>query len=156
MSSGVGHRCGQNPAWPWLGCRRAAAALIRPLAWEPSYGAGAALKSKKKKKKKKNHAQHGSGPSSRTLSELSGDTADAKEGHCFRCCLGCPGNPKPSRRQFISSSSLKRQPFSTAAPPSAQLDPGPPLSSSGLHAGLDLPPQQLALHQEEEEEEEVT
>ena len=32
--------------WLWL----AAVALIRPLAWEPSYTSGVALKSKKKKK----------------------------------------------------------------------------------------------------------
>ena len=35
--------------WCWL----AAVALIRPLAWEPPYAAGAALKSKKKKEKKR-------------------------------------------------------------------------------------------------------
>ena len=34
-----------------LGCRLAATASIRPLAWEPPYAMGAALKSKKKKKK---------------------------------------------------------------------------------------------------------
>ena len=41
----------------WLWCRPAATALIRPLAWEPPYAAGAAVektKKKKKKKKKKN------------------------------------------------------------------------------------------------------
>ena len=35
----------------WLWCRSAAMALIRPLAWELPYAAGAALKKKKKKKK---------------------------------------------------------------------------------------------------------
>ena len=35
------------------GCRPAATALIRPLAWEPPYALGAALKSQKAKKKKK-------------------------------------------------------------------------------------------------------
>ena len=34
-------------------CRLAATALIRPLAWEPSYAAGAALKIQKKKRKEK-------------------------------------------------------------------------------------------------------
>ena len=29
-----------DPAWLWLWCRPAAAALIRPLAWEPPYAAG--------------------------------------------------------------------------------------------------------------------
>ena len=35
------------------GCRPAATALIRPLAWEPPYALGAALKSQKAKKKKR-------------------------------------------------------------------------------------------------------
>ena len=34
----------------WLWCRLATVALIRPLAWEPIYAVGAALKSQKKKK----------------------------------------------------------------------------------------------------------
>ena len=38
----------------WLWLRPEAVALIRPLAWEPPYATGAALKSKKKSKKKKN------------------------------------------------------------------------------------------------------
>ena len=36
----------------WLWCRPAAVALIGPLAWEPPYAAGAALKRQKKKKKR--------------------------------------------------------------------------------------------------------
>jgi len=39
----------------WLWCRLAAAAPIKPLAWEPPYAAGAALKRQKTKKKKKLH-----------------------------------------------------------------------------------------------------
>ena len=35
----------------WLWCRPAAAVPIRPLAWEPPWAMGAALKSQKKKKK---------------------------------------------------------------------------------------------------------
>ena len=35
----------------WLWCMLAAVALIGPLAWEPPYVAGAALKKKEKKKK---------------------------------------------------------------------------------------------------------
>ena len=35
----------------WLWCRPAATALIGPLAWDPPYAAGAALKKKKKKEK---------------------------------------------------------------------------------------------------------
>ena len=53
MSCGVGHRCGSDPLLLWLWCRPAASALIGPLAWEPPYAAGAALKRPKKKKKKK-------------------------------------------------------------------------------------------------------
>ena len=34
---------------PWLWCRLAAIALIRPLAWEPPYAMSVALKAKKKK-----------------------------------------------------------------------------------------------------------
>ena len=33
----------------WLWCRSAAAAPIRPLAWEPPYAASTAIKKKKKK-----------------------------------------------------------------------------------------------------------
>ena len=41
----------KDPALLWLWCRLAAVALIRPLAWEPPYATGAALKRKKRKKK---------------------------------------------------------------------------------------------------------
>ena len=41
-------RWGKGPALLWLCCRWAAAALIRPLAWELLYAMGAALQSKKK------------------------------------------------------------------------------------------------------------
>ena len=37
----------------WLWCRPAAAAPIRPLAWEPPYAMGAALKRQKRPKKRK-------------------------------------------------------------------------------------------------------
>ena len=49
MSCGVGHRLSSDPALLWLWCRPAAVALIQPLAWEPPYAAGAALKKKAKK-----------------------------------------------------------------------------------------------------------
>ena len=49
MSCGVGHRRGLDPALLWLWCRMAATAPIQPLAWEPPYAMGVALKSKKKK-----------------------------------------------------------------------------------------------------------
>ena len=51
MSCGVGHKRGLDPTLLWLWHRLAVTTLIRPLAWEPPYAAGAALKSKKKKKK---------------------------------------------------------------------------------------------------------
>ena len=37
----------------WLWCRPAAVALIKPLAWEPPYAVGVALKKSKAKKRKK-------------------------------------------------------------------------------------------------------
>ena len=52
MSCVVGHRHGSDLVLLWLWRRPAAEALIRPLAWDPSYAAGAALKKLKKKKKK--------------------------------------------------------------------------------------------------------
>ena len=47
---------------PWLYCRPAPAALIRPLAWEPPYAVGTALKRKEKKKKKISYLFHGFDP----------------------------------------------------------------------------------------------
>ena len=51
MRCGVGHRCGSDLALLWLWCRLAAVALIQPLAWEPLYAVGVALKRWEKKKK---------------------------------------------------------------------------------------------------------
>ena len=48
VTYGVGCRCGSDPTLLWLWHRVAAAALIQPLAWEPPYVTGAALKKKKK------------------------------------------------------------------------------------------------------------
>ena len=63
VSCGVGHRHGLDPLllWPWH--RPAATALIQPLAWEPPYALGMALKKKKKKrlKKKNNEVCQGCG-----------------------------------------------------------------------------------------------
>ena len=52
LSYVVGCRGGSDPVllWPWC---RPAVTLIRPLAWEPPYAAGAALKKKRKKRKKR-------------------------------------------------------------------------------------------------------
>ena len=52
MSCGVVRRWGSDPMLLWLWRRLAAVAQIRPLAWEPPYAEGAALKSKIKKKNK--------------------------------------------------------------------------------------------------------
>ena len=51
VSCGVGRRRGSDPALLWLWLWLAAAALIRPLGWEPPYAAGAALEDKKTKRK---------------------------------------------------------------------------------------------------------
>ena len=48
MSCGVGRRHGSDLALLWLWHRLAATAPIRPLAWEPPYTAGVALKQTKK------------------------------------------------------------------------------------------------------------
>ena len=53
MSCGVGCTFDLDLALLWLWCRLAAVTPITPLAWEPLYAVGAALKSKKKKGKKK-------------------------------------------------------------------------------------------------------
>ena len=51
MSCGVGRRHGSGPMLLWLWHRPVATVLIRPLAWESPYAAGAALEKRKKKKK---------------------------------------------------------------------------------------------------------
>ena len=52
LSCGIGGRCGSDLVPLWLWCRPAATAPIGPLAWEPPYAAGGALKKKTKKTKK--------------------------------------------------------------------------------------------------------
>ena len=54
MSCGVGFRRGSDPTLLWLWHRLAATALIRILAWEPPYAAGAAQEMAKRQKKKNN------------------------------------------------------------------------------------------------------
>ena len=49
VSCGVGHQLSSDPGWLWLWCRTAAAAPIRPQAWERAYAAGAALEKTKNK-----------------------------------------------------------------------------------------------------------
>ena len=53
MSCGVGCKHGSDPVLLWLWCRLLAPAPIRPLAWEPPYAVGVALKRQKDKKKEK-------------------------------------------------------------------------------------------------------
>ena len=53
MSCGVGRRRGLDLALLWIWHRLADTPLIRPLAWEPPYAAGAALEKAKKTKNKK-------------------------------------------------------------------------------------------------------
>ena len=54
MSCGVVRRHGSDLALLWLWCRPVATALIRPLAWEPPYATGVALRRTKDKKIKEN------------------------------------------------------------------------------------------------------
>ena len=53
MSCGVGRRRGLDLVWLWLWGRPAVVASICPLAGQPPYAEGMALKSQKTKKKKK-------------------------------------------------------------------------------------------------------
>ena len=57
MSCHVGRRRGLDLALLWLWRKLAAVALIRPLAWEPPYAIGAALKRQKTKKVKNKNAE---------------------------------------------------------------------------------------------------
>ena len=59
MTCGVGHRRGSDLAVVvvWLWHRLAAIAPIRPLAWEPPYTAGVALKRQQQQKKLEKRTQ---------------------------------------------------------------------------------------------------
>ena len=50
MSCGVGRRRGSDLALLWLWHRLVTTAPIRPLAWEPPYAAGVALKQQQQKR----------------------------------------------------------------------------------------------------------
>ena len=52
MSYGVGRRHNLDPELLWLWRRPAATASIQPLAWEPPYAVGAALKRQNKQTNK--------------------------------------------------------------------------------------------------------
>ena len=51
VSCGVGRRCSLDLVLLWLWCRLAAIALIRPLALEPPYAMGVALKQQEQQQK---------------------------------------------------------------------------------------------------------
>ena len=53
MTCGVGLRHSSDPALLWLWHKPTAVALIGPIAWEPLYAMGVALKNKKQTNKKK-------------------------------------------------------------------------------------------------------
>ena len=50
MPCGVGHRHGSDPELLWLWHRPGALVPVGPLAWEPPYAIGAALKRQGEKK----------------------------------------------------------------------------------------------------------
>ena len=58
MSCGVGPRCGWDPTLLWLWYRPVASAQIGPLAWDPPYATGAALKTKGKTNKRTYETQN--------------------------------------------------------------------------------------------------
>ena len=80
MSCGAGFRRDLDPALLWVWRRLAATALIRPLAWEPPYAAGAALKRQKRQKKKKRLLGVGDVPKEPTNTSL----MDTSHGHWSR------------------------------------------------------------------------
>ena len=58
MSCSIGHSRGLDLVLLWLWSRPATVAPIRPLAWEPPYAAGAALKRQKKERNKQQQQQN--------------------------------------------------------------------------------------------------
>jgi len=81
-----------DPALLWLWHRLAAAALIRPLAWELPYATGAAVK-KIKKRKRKEEAPNAGCSYKRTLVEILGThPLFAISSHFGVCFLGLPTN----------------------------------------------------------------
>ena len=107
LSCDVARRCGSDLAlmWPW--CRLAATVLIRPLAWEPPYALGAALKRQKNKTKQNKKA----------FVRSSLDTRGLRIQHCHCNDLGhfcgsssipgprtstCHGHSPPTKKRAIS------------------------------------------------------
>ena len=71
----VGRRRGSDLALLWLCCRLVARAPVLPLAWEPPYATGVALKRQKKKKKKKSVLEGGTGLTKELDVEIQGKGA---------------------------------------------------------------------------------
>ena len=82
VSCGVGRRCSSDPMLLCLWLRLAAAALIRPLAWEPPYAAGA--KGQKTKKKKNFFFLTMATPSAYGSSQAIGQIGTTNAGLCHR------------------------------------------------------------------------
>ena len=82
MSCGIGCRRSWDPALLWLWRRPVFTALIKPLAWEPPYAAGAALEKEKRQNKTKQNKK--------TNLEF-----QAKSTH------SCPPSGKRSRRKNV-------------------------------------------------------
>ena len=57
MSCGVVSRHSSDPMLLWLWCRPEATTLIQPLAWEPPYAMGAAVKIQKQQQQKTKYRQ---------------------------------------------------------------------------------------------------
>ena len=86
----------KNPALLWLRCRRVAATPIQPLAWEPPYAVGVALK---KKRIKRNFLfrtlrRLGKDRAQLQLPEVGAGAHTAALAHLPPCCL-CPCPPRP-------------------------------------------------------------
>ena len=122
MSGGGGRRCGSDPAWL---CRLAAAARIRPLAWEPPYAAPAALKRQRKQSKE--------APTSELHLPL--DTPDPSPAQGAELKL-CTGATRPSARSTVArGAGLSR---GMGAPGEGLPRRGGPLGWGGVSEGTGL------------------
>ena len=83
---GVGHGHGSDLALLWLWCRLAAAAPIPPLAWEPPYAIGLALK----KKKSRRRCPHTPSPWQSAEVRVKAEPTDKRRGSITECSLDGP------------------------------------------------------------------